>query len=122
MFNRFSERFKGIAAGLAAGLCNGLFGAGGGMITVLALKSALKLEPKRAHATALCVMLPLSVVSVTVYILSGAVPIREALFTAPALTVGSLIGARLLGKISRLWLNRLFSLLMLAAAIKLLFF
>ena len=52
-----------ILTGLAAGLINGIFGGGGGMIVVPMLVHLLKCLPKKAHATAILIILPLSLVS-----------------------------------------------------------
>ena len=77
-------------AGLAAGIVNGFFGAGGGMLLVPLLTLLAGLRDKRVFPTALAVMLPLSLVSVSVYALGGSLPWREAL---PYLISGSLGGA-----------------------------
>ena len=50
---------KSIVCGAATGAANGLFGGGGGMIAVPLLR-AQGLEEKRAHATAIAVILPVS--------------------------------------------------------------
>ena len=50
-----------ILAGLAIGVVTGLFGAGGGMLTVPALTFIAKFDEKHSHATAIAVILPLSV-------------------------------------------------------------
>ncbi|OQB24177.1 MAG: Sulfite exporter TauE/SafE [Firmicutes bacterium ADurb.Bin182] len=109
-----------VIAGFISGLCNGLFGAGGGIIAVIALEKICNLEPKNAHATALAIMLPCSLISIVIYFFSGALDWSPLPFVAPALAAGSFLGAKFLGKISVKWLNRLFSLLMLAAAVRLL--
>lgn len=111
---------RSIIAGLVTGLCNGLFGAGGGIIAVIALERLCGLEPKNAHATALSIMLPCSIVSIIIYYLNGSIDWKPLPYVAPALFAGSILGAKLLGKISVKWLNRLFSLLMLAAAVRML--
>ena len=108
---------KALLAGLLTGLCNGLFGAGGGMVAVFALRSFAGCEQARAHATAISIMLPLTAVSALVYVCNSAVDWSALLYVAPALTLGSILGARLTGKLSAKWLNRIFSALMLAAAV-----
>jgi uncharacterized membrane protein YfcA len=118
--NLLKKKSRGVIAGLVTGLCNGLFGAGGGIIAVIALEKLCGLEPKNAHATALAVMLPCSAVSILVYFLNGSIEWEPLPYVAPALFAGSLLGAKLLGKISVKWLNRLFCVLMLAAAVRML--
>ena len=108
------ENLKNAMAGLCAGICNGLFGAGGGTVAVLALERA-GLTPRQAHATAISIMLPLSAASGIVYAVGGGVDWRALLWVAPALTVGSAIGAKLTGKIQGKTLKLIFSIVMLAA-------
>ncbi|HWR18237.1 MAG TPA: sulfite exporter TauE/SafE family protein [Clostridia bacterium] len=112
---------KALIAGLVTGICNGLFGAGGGMVAVFALQSLTGYEQARAHATAISIMLPLTTVSALVYISNSAVDWNAVLYVAPSLTLGSVIGAKLTGKLSPKWLNRIFSALMLFAAVWMLF-
>ena len=57
--------------GLAVGAVNGLFGAGGGMLAVPVLTFAAGLGEKKAHATAIAVILPLCLVSTVVYAVRG---------------------------------------------------
>ena len=57
--------------GLLVGAVNGLLGAGGGMLAVPLLTGAEGLPAKKAHATAIALILPLSAVSTLVYALTG---------------------------------------------------
>lgn len=120
MSNRSPNRAKLYLAGIVTGIVNGLFGAGGGMLAVPILERMQGLEKDRAHATALIVMLPLSIVSLVVYLLRDALSWDIAGWVALGLVPGSLLGARLLGKLNAVWINRLFCLLMLAAGVRLL--
>ena len=61
--NLKKEKIISVIAGCVTGLINGLFGGGGGMIVVSILTSLLNCKPKSAHATALMIILPLSLVS-----------------------------------------------------------
>ncbi len=62
---------KLLLVGAAAGTANGLFGAGGGLIAVPLLIGWLKIPEKTAYATSLAIMVPISMVSLTVYFLRG---------------------------------------------------
>lgn len=84
--------------GAAAGTVNGLFGAGGGLLLVPLMIRFCKLEQKQAFATALVVMLALSVVSLAVYWYRGSVDFRAAL---PYL-LGGVAG----GVIGGVWMKR----------------
>lgn len=63
----------------------------------------------------LAIMLPLTGVSSVVYAMQGAIPWGTLAFVAPGLAIGSLVGARLTGKLSDRTLCRLFGTLMLVA-------
>lgn len=58
-------------SGALAGLVNGLFGAGGGMVLLPLLEKTTDLEEKERFATGVCIILPLSVVTLGVYLLQG---------------------------------------------------
>ena len=64
----FSRKPKLGAAvsGALAGLVNGLFGAGGGMLLLPLLSRMNGLEAHEAFACSVCIILPLSLVSVAV--------------------------------------------------------
>lgn len=104
-----------------SGVVNGLFGAGGGMIAVLCLKRLAGMEERNAHATALVVMLPLTVVSVLTYLLRGAVSLQPVPWVGLGLLPGCYLGAKLLGRMKKQWIHRLFCLLMFVAGVRLLF-
>jgi hypothetical protein len=108
--------------GIISGVANGLFGAGGGTVLVPGLERFIPLETHKAHATALAVMLPLSVVSAVVYSLSGNIEVNwlTVLYVSAGGVVGGVIGAKLLKKLSSAWLNILFGLFLAAGAIRML--
>lgn len=107
------------ASGLAIGAVNGLLGAGGGMLAVPFLKK-LGFEQKQAHANAIAVILPITVLSAALYIYKGYVGISDALIYMPTGIIGSVIGTVLLKKISPLWLKRIFGGFMVYAGVRLL--
>ena len=63
-----TKKCKRTAIGLVTGFANGLFGSGGGTIVVPAMERFLKVEEHKAHATAIAVILPLSLLSLGVYL------------------------------------------------------
>lgn len=65
------EKFGAVLAGALAGLANGLFGAGGGMVLLPVLEKTTDLKPKELFASSVCVILPISLVSVGVYFWQG---------------------------------------------------
>jgi len=122
METAFKKHLTAFIGGVA-GIANGLFGAGGGTILVPALEKFIPLETHKAHATALAVMLPLSVVSAIIYSLSGNIEVNwlTVLYVSAGGVVGGVIGAKLLKKLTAAWLNILFGMFLAAGAIRMLF-
>ncbi len=114
-----SKKWLGLLGGLGAGIINGLLGAGGGMV-VVPLLSALGVQGKKSHATALMVIVPLSLVSAVLYLAEGRVTLADALPWLPGSLLGAYLGSRLLPKISTGWLKLCFGGLMLWGGLRLL--
>ena len=66
--SRLVRILKYLGVGMAAGIANGLFGSGGGTIVVPAMVYFLGKEEHNAHATALLIILPLTLVSTYFYL------------------------------------------------------
>lgn len=111
-----------LATGAIAGFINGLFGGGGGMIVVPCLKYLLKYETGMAHATAIAVILPLSVLSGLFYTFFGDFSWESAVFTTLGVIAGGIMGAFLLKKLTSKPLTLIFSVIMAIAGVKMLFF
>lgn len=104
--------------GLIAGFCNGLFGSGGGMIVVPCLERFQGIEARKAHATAIAVILPISVVSIFKYVSFAKLP-QAVLFTVCAGgVIGSFIGAKLLKRFTGKAIRRIFGSFIIAAAVR----
>ena len=88
-----------LAAGAAAGLCNGFFGGGGGCVLVPALTGWCDLEQRRAFATSVAVILPLSAVSLVVFVMKGGLDFMAAL--------PYLIGGAAGGVLAGLWFRKI---------------
>ena len=116
------KKIKATLSGAVAGLINGLFGGGGGMIIVPALTMLLKREEKKAHATAILIILPLSILSGLFYASFGSFDLRVGVPVLIGVTVGGGLGALILSKISSKWLTIIFTLVMMGAGVKMLFF
>ena len=104
--------------GAAAGFLNGLFGAGGGTVVVPLLEHS-GLEAKKAHATSIAVILPLSLVSALLYLRGIAAPWGEAAALLPLGIVGAVVGAKLLLRVDNRLLRKIFGVLILASAVRL---
>ena len=108
-------------SGVATGLVNGFLGSGGGMIAVESLERN-GLEQKKAHATSILAILPLSIASAVIYFLNGSVEFNtESFFLLGGAAIGGLLGALLLGKLSTKWVDWLFTILMIASGIRMFF-
>lgn len=104
-----------ILTGLLSGFINGFFGAGGGVIALLSLEHGA-MAKKEAHATTVAVILAFSLVSLFFYARHGEVNFPVALWAGLGGLPGGLLGARLLKKLSPKILGRLFGVLMLISA------
>lgn len=103
------------------GAANGIFGGGGGMIAVPMLKKT-GLDEKRAHATAILVILPISLLSFFLYAVKGMYDFSVLLPTALGVSAGGVLGAKLLGGLNAKSVNVAFAFLQFAAGAFLVFF
>ena len=110
--------FKLISIGIIAGLINGFFGSGGGIIVVIALVYLIKLEDYKAHATAISIILPLSIISTVIYMFNNKIPLKITLLTMVGGVFGSFIGAKLLDKIPVLILRKIFGAVIIYSALR----
>lgn len=108
------------AGGFAAGILNGLLGAGGGMIVVPMLKKS-GLSAQKSHATSISVILPICILSAGIYLFRGDVTFGDALPYIPWMLVGSILGALIMPHIKTVILRRIFGIMMLWAAWRMLF-
>lgn len=106
-------------SGIAIGVVNGLLGAGGGMIAVPLLKK-LGFSQKQAHANAIAVILPITVLSAILYLVKDYVAFKDAFVYMPSGLLGALLGTYILKKISPSWLKRIFGIFMVYAGVRLL--
>ncbi len=111
---------KIIFIGIITGLANGLFGSGGGMIVVPAMIALLGIEEHKAHATAIFIILPLSLVSMYLYISNNYINWEITWKVMLGGVAGGYIGAKLLNLLPTHILRRVFAIFIIAAAIKML--
>lgn len=109
---------KNAVIGAAAGFLNGMFGSGGGLAAVPLLEKLLKAEPKKAHATSVSLILPLSVLSALLYLGGGYLNFSEALKYVPFGIIGAIVGAFLLSKIPNKLLRKIFALFLIFSAVR----
>ncbi|MCL2061721.1 MAG: sulfite exporter TauE/SafE family protein [Firmicutes bacterium] len=104
--------------GLGIGLANGIFGGGGGMLCVPLLEKGLRENTKTAHATAILIILPITVVSAIVYIANGYFVWQATWITSLAVVVGGIFGALLLKVLPEKLVGLVFAVIMIIAGIK----
>ena len=120
--NTKKEKIFAVLTGVFAGAINGLFGGGGGMVIVPLLIRLLKFEERYAHATAILLILPLSLVSGLIYASFGSTTFNVLIPAGLGVIGGGVLGALFLKKLSSKWITGIFSVAMLAAGVKMLFF
>ncbi|MCF6460744.1 sulfite exporter TauE/SafE family protein [Clostridium sp. Cult3] len=113
--------FKLIGIGLITGITNGLFGSGGGTLVVPALVFFLGFENYKAHATAISIILPLSIISTFIYIKKNVIEYEVAMVVALGGILGSFLGAKLLKKIPTPVLRKIFGTVIIITAIRMIF-
>ena len=120
--NSQKKIFPSLLAGSLIGFINGFFGGGGGMILVPALTFFLKKQPKIAHATALLIILPMSIVSSILYASFGNFDTSIGVPVIIGTTVGGAVGSIILPKLSSKIVVVSFAIVMIIAGGKMLFF
>ena len=120
VLKKTNNRFIPYLIGSVCGMINGAFGGGGGSVLVPSLEHFLSFDAKRSHATAIAVVLPVSIISAVTYIINGNVDFSVALASALGASAGAPLGALLLKKITSDLLVTVFSLITFAMGLYLL--
>ncbi|AUS96645.1 permease [Clostridium thermosuccinogenes] len=110
--------FKYALIGLVTGTANGLFGSGGGTIAVPAMVLLLGVEDHKAHATAISIILPLTLISAFFYVKNNFVDWALTIKVTLGGIAGGYIGAKLLNICPARVLRRIFAAFMIAAALR----
>jgi len=109
---------KLIGIGFITGIINGLFGSGGGTIIVPALVFLIGMEDFKAHATAISIILPLSIISTIIYLKSNIIKLDISFIVVLGGIIGSFIGAKFLKKIPNLILRKIFGIIIIITALR----
>jgi hypothetical protein len=112
------KKLQLILIGFLTGILNGLFGAGGGTLIVPFFVFILGIEDHKAHATAISIILPLTILSSIIYIKENLINLPLTLNIALGSTVGGYIGAKILYKIPIKILRKIFGIIMIIAAVR----
>ncbi len=112
-----------IMVGIAAGILSGLVGVGGGIIIVPALVYFIGFSQKTAQGTSLAmIMLPVGILGVMQYYKQGHVDFRIVGLLAIGFLAGSFFGSKMALTISQETLKKVFAVMMIIIAIKMLLF
>jgi uncharacterized membrane protein YfcA len=119
-FRMYFSRKRAIALGLLAGLMNGLIALGGGvLITPLLLIAGV--SPQAAVGTSLAAVTMLSCIGLTIHSLLGGISIGLVSIIAVIIggVTGTIIGSKILARLTPRWMLVLFSLIQIFVAIRL---
>ncbi|MEX2379676.1 MAG: sulfite exporter TauE/SafE family protein [Vicingaceae bacterium] len=113
-----------VVIGILAGILSGMIGVGGGIIIVPALVYFLGMSQHGAQGTSLALMLPpIGILAAMNYYKAGELNVKYAIIIAVAFIIGGYLGSKLsLTYISEAMMKKVFGIIMLIAAIKLVFF
>ena len=103
--------------GAIIGFINGVFGGGGGMIVVPVLTNYFDYDDKTAHATALTIILPLSIISAVIYFFNNSIMWNTVITAGSGFLIGGIMGSLLLNKINNRAIRIFFSFVMIICGI-----
>jgi len=111
-----------IGIGIITGAMAGMLGIGGAIIMIPALVFFMGFSQQTAQGTSLAVMLPpIGIIAAYNYYKAGQVNIKFALILAVAFLVGSYFGSKLALNLPQATLKKIFGVLLLLVAAKMLF-
>src|SRR5258705_5818555 len=112
-----------LVIGLAAGILGGLIGVGGGIIIVPSLIYFLGFSQKEASGTSLGILLlPVGILGVLQFYKAGYVDMRTVWLVSFGFLVGSYFGSKIALKFSQETVRKIFAIVMILIAIKMIFF
>ena len=112
-----------VLVGLAAGFLSGLIGIGGGVIIVPALVFFLGFTQKQAQGTSLGILLlPVGILAVMQYYKQGYLNINYVIVVSIAFVAGGFLGSKLAISLSDEKIKKIFAVIMMLIALKMLFF
>ena len=108
--------------GLAAGMLSGMVGVGGGIIIVPALVYFLAFSQKSAQGTSLGILLlPVGILAVSQYYKQDLIDVKVVLMVSVGFLIGGYFGSKLAVVLSETTLKKVFALMLVLTAIKMLF-
>ena len=113
-----NERMKCAVTGALAGAANGLYGGRGGLVRRPLLVYWCGIEERRAFATSVAVIFPLSALSAALYWMQGGLPLAAAWPYLLGGVLGGWIAGRIFYRLDMLWLRRAFGVLLLYGGVR----
>ena len=110
-----------VGIGVVAGFVGGLFGVGGGIVVVPGLMLLMGFDQYRASGTSTATIAAAAGAALVLFSADDSVEFGAAAWLVAGAIVGALVGARYIDRVPAIWVTRAFSLIMLIAAIRLLF-
>jgi uncharacterized membrane protein YfcA len=109
--------------GLAAGVLSGMIGIGGGIIVVPALVFILGFSQQQAQGTSLgLLLLPVGILAVMNYYKQGYIDIKVVGIMSVTFILGGWLGSKLSLSIPQETVKKIFAVLLIVVAAKMLFF
>ena len=110
-----------VLLGIAAGVLSGLIGIGGGIIIVPALVFFFGFTQLKAQGTTIALMVPpIGLLAAWTYYQKGYVDIKVATLVCLGFVVGGLVGANIATGLSNVVLEKVFGIILLFIALKML--
>ncbi len=112
-----------ILLGITAGILSGLIGIGGGVIIVPALVFLFGFSQLKAQGTTIALMVPpIGILAAWAYYQKGHVDIKAATLVCAGFVLGGLVGASIAADLSSATLEKIFGVVLLFIALKMLLF
>lgn len=112
-----------LLVGLAAGMLSGLVGVGGGVIIVPCLVYFLAFSQKMAQGTSLGILLlPIGILGAFQFYKQGYIDVKVVAIISVAFIFGSYFGSKIALSLSQENVKKIFAVVMLLVAVKMLFF
>jgi len=109
---------KSIVIGIMAGFISGFFSTGGGMVLIPTFLYFLKMEDKRARATASMCILPMVVTSGIFYYQNNYINWKLGIMCAIGGVFGGYFGAKILKKLDAKYFKLIFIVFLIYTSIK----
>ncbi|OPY79782.1 MAG: Sulfite exporter TauE/SafE [Syntrophorhabdus sp. PtaU1.Bin153] len=114
--------FSYVLLGLIVGIISGIVGIGGGVILVPVLVFVFGLSQHEAQGTTLALLIPpIGILAAWTYYKHGYVNLEIAAYICIGFFLGSLLGARVATGLPNIVLGRIFGVMLLFVALKMIF-